>query len=336
MPVDCPPVWFMRQAGRYMPEYRAMRERYSLLELCAEPSLACEVTLQPLRAFEVDAAILFADILLPLIPLGLELRFAAGEGPVIDNPIRSHRALDALSHVDVSADLGHVFEAVRMIRGELDDDVALIGFAGAPFTVATYAIEGGSSRHFLQTKQMMYRAPDLWAGIMERLTEITVAYLRAQVEAGAQAIQLFDTWAGILAPQDYRQYAQPYSKRVFAGLDDLEVPLIHFGVGTSHLLEDIRDAGGDVIGLDWRIPLDEGWQRIGYDHGVQGNLDPTALFAPVEELTRRVADILRRAENRSGHIFNLGHGILPTTPVDAVKRVVELVHAASARSSVRT
>lgn len=327
------PVWFMRQAGRYMAEYRALRERYTLLDICADPALACEVTLQPIRAFDLDAAILFADILLPLIPLGLRLRFAAGEGPVIDNPIRTSRDVAALRVVEVSEHLGHVLRAVRLIRHELAGNVALIGFAGAPFTVACYAIEGGSSRHFVEVKRIMYGSADLWAGIMDRLTELTIAYLRAQVQAGAQAVQVFDTWAGILNAEDYRRYVQPYSRRVFAGLEDLDVPTIHFGVGTAHLLEDMRDAGGDVIGLDWRVPLDEGWRRIGYDRGVQGNLDPTTLFAPAGELTRRVRDVLGRAAGRPGHIFNLGHGVLPGTPMESIKRIVEIVRASAGGES---
>lgn len=317
------PVWFMRQAGRYMPEYRALRERHTLLDLCADPALACEVTLQPIRTFAFDAAILFADILLPLIPLGLRLHFVAGEGPVIDNPIRTSRDVDALGPVDVGEQLGHVIRAVRLVRSELADDTALIGFAGAPFTVACYAIEGGSSRHFVETKRIMYQAPELWDSIMVRLSDLTTAYLRAQVAAGAQAVQLFDTWAGVLSGADYRRYAAPYSKRVFDGLGDLGVPRIHFGVGTAHLLEDIRDAGGDVIGIDWRLPLDEAWRRIGFDRGIQGNLDPTLLFAPHDVLTSGVRNVLRHAAGRPGHIFNLGHGVLPTTPIDNVRRAVE-------------
>ncbi len=330
-PADHTPVWFMRQAGRYMAEYRKIRERHTLLEICAQPELACEVTLQPIRAFSFDAAILFADILLPLIPLGLNLRFATGEGPVIDNPVRRAGDVERLRPVTVEEDLGHVLEAVRLIRKELPGHVPLIGFAGAPFTVASYAIEGGSSRHFIETKKLMYGAPDVWRAFMERLTDVLVAYLAGQIEAGAQTVQVFDSWVGALSAEEYRTHVQPYSRRIFEQLQARGVPMIHFGVNTHHLLEDLRDAGGDVIGLDWRVPLDEEWQRLGYDRGVQGNLDPIALFAPKAELERQVRDVLRRADGRPGHIFNLGHGIVPQTPVDSVRRVVDLVHELSAR-----
>ena len=325
-PVEHTPVWFMRQAGRYMAEYRKLRQRYTLLEICAEPELACEVTLQPIRAFELDAAILFADILLPLVPMGLHLRFAAGEGPVIDNPIRGAGDVEQLRSVDVEDELGHVLGAVRLIREELPATVPLIGFAGAPFTVASYAVEGGSSRHFVETKKLMYGAPEVWRALMGRLTEVITAYLAGQVAAGAQVIQLFDSWVGLLSAEEYRLSVQPFTRRILQRMAALEVPTIHFGVNTSHMLEDLRDAGGDVIGLDWRVPLDEGWQRVGYDRGIQGNLDPVALFAPAPELDRRVREILRRAGGRPGHIFNLGHGIVPGTPVDSVRRVVDLVH----------
>jgi len=325
-PVERTPVWFMRQAGRYMPEYRKLRERYTLLEICAEPELACSVALQPIRAFELDAAILFADILLPLVPLGLDLRFAPGEGPVIDNPVRSPEDVERLREVSVEHDLGHVLEAVRLIRRALPPTVPLLGFAGAPFTVACYAIEGGTSRRFTETKRLMYHAPEAWQSLMERLTEVIAAYLAGQVAAGAQAIQVFDTWVGELNAEEYRRHVRPFSRRLFERLAPLGVPTIHFGVNTAHLLEELRDAGGDVIGLDWRVPLDAGWDRIGHDRGIQGNLDPSALFAPASELTRMTREVLRRAAGRPGHIFNLGHGILPGTPTDAVRLVVDLVH----------
>jgi len=325
-PLDRTPVWFMRQAGRYMSEYRKLRERHSLLEICRQPELACEVALQPLRAFDLDAAILFADILLPLVPMGLDLRFAAGEGPVIDNPVRSPADVSRLRDVSVEDQLGYVLEAVRVIRRELSPSIPLIGFAGAPFTVACYAIEGGSSRRFVETKKLMLGAPEAWSSLMDRLTEVIAAYVVAQVAAGAQAIQLFDSWVGELSPDTYRQCVQPFSRRIFERLAPLGVPTIHFGVNTGHLLEDLRDAGGDVIGLDWRLPLDIGWQRIGHDRGIQGNLDPAALFAPRAELARQTREVLRRAGGRPGHIFNLGHGILPGTPTDAVRLVVDLVH----------
>jgi uroporphyrinogen decarboxylase len=320
------PVWFMRQAGRYLPEYRAIRERHSLLEICADPELATEVTLQPVRRLGVDAAILFADILLPLVPMGLDLKFAAGEGPVIANPVRDAAAVARLAPVDVRDALSSVLETVRWVRNALDDQVPLIGFAGAPFTVACYAIEGGSTRHFIEAKRLMYGAPEAWNGLMARLTTVLGDYLTAQVEAGAQALQVFDSWAGALGPDDYRRYVLPWSRKLFERLQANGVPLIHFGVESATILELMRDAGGDVIGLDWRVPLDEGWAWIGEDRAVQGNLDPVALFAPRPELERRVRDILQRAGGRPGHIFNLGHGILPGTPVDQVRAVVDLVH----------
>jgi uroporphyrinogen decarboxylase len=325
-PAVVTPVWFMRQAGRYMAEYRAIRAHHTLLEICARPDLAAEVTLQPVEALGVDAAILFADILLPLEPLGLELAFAPGEGPVIYNRVRTAAHVAALRAVDVESDLGHVLEAVRIARRQLDGRVPLIGFAGAPFTVASYAIEGGASRHFVETKKLMFGAPEVWHALMTRLALVLADYLAAQARAGAQAVQLFDSWAGALSADDYRRFVLPYSKLVLDALQPLGVPTIHFGVGTSPLLEAMRDAGGDVIGLDWQTPLDEGWRRIGPNRGVQGNLDPVALFAPLPELERRVDDVLRRAAGRPGHVFNLGHGILPQTPVDRVRAVVEMVH----------
>ena len=324
-PVDATPVWFMRQAGRYMPEYRAIREKYSLLEICYQPELAAEVTLQPVRALGVDAAILFADILLPVIPLGLGLEFAKGEGPIIARPVRTLEDVAAMRPVDVESDLGYVMEAIRILRGELKG-TPLIGFCGAPFTVASYIIEGRSSREFLKTKTMMYSAPEVWHALMDKLSNVLVEYLIAQIRAGAQAIQVFDSWVGALGPQDYEDFVLPYSQAVLAAAQEENVPVIHFGTNTTTLLPLMKRAGGDVIGLDWRIPLDEGWAVLGYDVAVQGNLDPALLFAPLPEIQKRVHDILRRAEGRPGHIFNLGHGILQHTPVENVKAVVDTVH----------
>jgi uroporphyrinogen decarboxylase len=331
-PADVTPVWFMRQAGRYMAEYRAIRAHHTLLEICARPELAAEVTLQPVDALGVDAAILFADILLPLEPLGLQLAFAPGEGPVIYNRLRTAGDVAGLRPVDVEADLGHVLETVRLVRRRLDGRVPLIGFAGAPFTVASYAIEGGASRHFIETKKLMFGAPAVWHDLMTRLSRVLADYLAAQVRAGAQAVQLFDSWAGTLSPDDYRRSVLPYSKAVLDALAPLGVPRIHFGVGTGGLLEALRDAGGEVIGVDAQTPLDQARRRVGPDRAVQGNLDPVALFAPRAELERRVDDVLCRAGGRPGHIFNLGHGILPHTPVDQVRAVVEMVHEKSGRS----
>ncbi len=324
-PVDVTPVWFMRQAGRYMPEYRLIREKYSLLEICYQPELAAEVTLQPVRALGVDAAILFADILLPVIPLGLGLEFPTGEGPVIGKPVRTMEDVAAMRPVHAETDLGYVLEAIRILRGELNG-TPLIGFCGAPFTVASYMIEGGSSREFLKTKMMMYSAPETWHALMEKLSGVLSEYLVAQIRAGAQAVQVFDSWVGTLSPQDYENFVLPYSQRVLAAARAQNVPVIHFGTNTTTLLPLMKRAGGDVIGLDWRIPLDDGWALLGGDIAVQGNLDPAVLFAPLSEIKTRVHDILRRADGRPGHIFNLGHGILQHTPVENVKAIVEMVH----------
>ena len=324
-PVDATPVWFMRQAGRYMAEYRLIREKHSLLEICYQPELAAEVTLQPVRALGVDAAILFADILLPVIPLGLGLEFARGEGPVIGKPVRTLEDVAAMRPVHAETDLAYVMEAIRILRGELNG-TPLIGFCGAPFTVASYIVEGGSSREFLKTKTLMYSAPEVWHALMERLSQVLAEYLVAQIRAGAEAVQVFDSWVGALSPQDYESFVLPYSQRVLAAARAENVPVIHFGTNTTTLLPLMKRAGGDVIGLDWRIPLDDGWRLLGHDIAVQGNLDPALLFAPQAEIKKRVDDILRRAAGRSGHIFNLGHGILQHTPVENVRAVVDMVH----------
>ena len=326
LPVDATPVWFMRQAGRYLPQYRAIRTKYSLLEITRRPEVAAEVTLQPVEALGVDAAILFADILLPVEPMGLRLEFVPGKGPVIHEPVRTAADVERLRVPDPRADLGHVLETVRLVRRALEGrDVALIGFAGAPFTVASYMVEGGPSRHYRTTKQMMYAAPDAWNALMTKLADTLAAYLTAQVEAGAQAVQLFDSWVGALSLPDYRRYVLPYSQRVLKAVEATGVPVIHFGTGTAHLLEAMREAGGTVIGVDWREPLDRAHARLGDGVALQGNLDPIALFAPPEVLREQVQDVLRRAP-RVGHIFNLGHGLLPDTPVEAVRAVVEMVH----------
>ncbi|MGH2626184.1 MAG: uroporphyrinogen decarboxylase, partial [Anaerolineales bacterium] len=326
--------WFMRQAGRYLPEYRALREKYSLLDLCRNPNLAAQVTLQPVHALGVDAAILFADILLPLIPMGAKLTFSAGEGPVIENPVRSAGDIRSLRPVAVEQDLGYVLQTLRLVRRELPELSALIGFAGAPFTLASYLVEGGPSRPFRRTKQLMYAEPAAWHDLMEKLSRVLIDYLGAQVGAGAQAIQLFDSWAGALSLEDYQTYVASHSAAVLAAVRQTGVPAIHFGTGTSGLLEAMRDSGGDVIGVDWRIPLDRAWERLGPSVALQGNLDPVALFAPRPELERQVRTILKAAGGRPGHIFNLGHGVLPETPVESVKAVVEMVHKFSVRVAV--
>jgi len=316
----------MRQAGRYMPEYRALRERHSILDLCHHPELAAEVTLQPINRLHVDAAILFADILLPFEPLGLGLSFEAGEGPRIAAPIRAPAQVAALPRVDPAHDLGYVLEAVRLAVRALPPTVPLIGFAGAPFTLASYAIEGGATRSFAVTKRFMYTEERAWHDLMGRLAELVGCYLALQAGAGARALQLFDSWVGCLSPADYRAYVQPHSRRALELARESGVPVIHFGTDTGGFLEDFAAAGGDVIGVDWRIPLDAAWQRIGAGRGIQGNLDPITLFAPRGTLEARVREILTRAGKRPGHIFNLGHGVLPETSVEVLQSVVELVH----------
>ncbi|TKB66472.1 MAG: uroporphyrinogen decarboxylase [Nitrospira sp.] len=329
-PVDCTPVWFMRQAGRYMAEYRALRTKHSILELCKTPELAAQVTLQPIDRFPLDAAIIFADILLPLEPMGLSLEFAASEGPVIHNPVRNQADIERLNVID-GGELDYVTDAIRQTRKALNGRVPLIGFAGAPFTLASYAIEGGSSRNYLLTKQLMYCEPKAWHQLMDKFARVITGYLRRQIKAGAQAIQLFDSWVGCLSVGDYVEYVMPHVQLIFEGLKREGVPMIHFGTGTSAMLPQLRQAGGDVIGIDWRIHLDEAWATVGHDVAVQGNLDPLTLFAPLHEIERRVEDILRRAGGRPGHIFNLGHGILPTTPLNHVAATIDMVHKLSQR-----
>ncbi len=332
LPVDHTPVWFMRQAGRYMPEYRAIREKYSLLEICHQPDLAAEITLQPVHALGVDAAILFADILLPVIPLGLGLEFVKGEGPEIARPVRTLSDVRAMPPVHPEADLGYVLAAIRLLRQELDGSVPLIGFCGAPFTLASYIIEGGPSREFLTTKSMMYNAPEVFHALMARLSALLSEYIVAQIEAGAQAVQVFDSWVGTLSPQDYQTYALPYSQQVLTAAQAQNVPVIHFGTNTSTLLPLMKRAGGNVFGLDWRIPLSDGWKLVGEDVAVQGNLDPAVLFAPMDQIKTRVHEILESAGGRPGHIFNLGHGVLQHTPVENLKAVVEMVHEFEAQA----
>lgn len=317
----------MRQAGRYMAEYRALREKHGMLELCRAPELACEVTLQPIRRFDLDASIIFADILLPLPALGVPFHFAAGEGPVIERPVRTPDDVRGLRTFDPREALGYVLEAIRLTRAALPPHVPLIGFCGAPFTLASYMIEGGGSRSYINAKRMMYGAPDLWAHMMALLADMLGDFLVAQAEAGAQALQMFDSWVGALSPRDYVRYVQPWSMRVLKRASEAGVPIIHFGTNTCEMLEEMRAAGGDVIGLDWRVPLDEGWRRIGHDRAVQGNLDPAILFAPEAVIREQVADVMRRAEGRPGHIFNVGHGIMPGTPLESVDIVLDAVRS---------
>ena len=329
-PVPYTPVWLMRQAGRYQKEYRALRKKYSFLELCKTPELAARVTLLPVEQLKVDAAIIFADILLPLEPMGIDFEFAKDEGPVFHHPVRDLKQVNALRIIEPEEDMPFLMEAIRTVRRELEGKIPLIGFSGAPFTLASYVIEGGHSKNYILTKEMMYRDRPAWHGLMEKLADVLIRYLNSQVRAGAQALQLFDSWVGCLSPQDYEEYVLPYSKKVFDNVDR-RVPLIHFATTSSTLLEGMKRAGGDVIGLDWRVDLREAWGRIGHDVAVQGNLDPVVLFGPVDQIEKEVKRILDRAEGRPGHVFNLGHGILPNTPVDNVVRLVDAVHEYSSR-----
>lgn len=324
------PVWLMRQAGRYMDEYRKLRAEFSFLDLCKRPDLAAEITVVPVERLGVDAAILFADILLLLEPMGIGLEYERNNGPVIRRPVRVGADVDSLTEFEPAEALPFVFEAVRKSRAALSGKVPLIGFSGAPFTLASYLIEGGGSRNYIHTKQLIYSDPGAWRALMERLSRAVVRYLNAQIAAGAEAVQLFDSWVGCMNPDDYREYVLPYTRAAIDGVTP-GIPVIHFSTGTAGLLKLIRAAGGDVVALDWRINLDDGWETVGYDVAIQGNLDPVALFAAPDEIRRRVAEILRRAGGRPGHIFNLGHGVLPDTPVEHVIALVEAVHELSAR-----
>jgi uroporphyrinogen decarboxylase len=327
-PVDRTPIWFLRQAGRYLPEYRALRGDRDILETVRSPDAVVEITLQPLRRMAVDAAIVFSDIMVPLQKAGIGVRIQPGVGPVIDDPIRTPGDVARLRPQDPDEDVPHVLEAIRLLRKELR--VPLIGFAGAPFTLASYLIEGGPSRTQERTKTLMFSDPPTWQALMDVLREIVVRHLRAQVAAGAQALQVFDSWVGALAPADYERHVLPTMTSVFSAIDDLGVPLLHFGVGTGELLGLMTRAGGDVIGIDWRVPIDLAWERVGADRAVQGNLDPIALLGPWEDVEARATDILARAGGRPGHVFNLGHGVVPATDPDVLARLVELVHATSA------
>jgi uroporphyrinogen decarboxylase len=333
-PVPFTPVWLMRQAGRYMPEYRAIRDKLSFLELCRSPDAAAEVTVTAVDVLGVDAAIIFADILLLAEPFGVGLEFPKGDGPVIQRPIRSADAVERLpERIDVESALGFVMDAIRTACRELggrSPRIPLIGFAGAPFTVASYLIDGHGTRTYVHTKRFMYREPAAWHALMTRLADATARYLNAQIAAGAEAVQLFDSWVGCLGPEDYRTYVQPHARRLIAALTP-GTPVIHFGTGTAALLELMRDAGGDVIGLDWRVDLGDAWERLGANVGVQGNLDPAVLFAEPAEIRRRAAGILDRAARRPGHVFNLGHGVLVDTPVEHVRCLVDAVHELSVR-----
>jgi uroporphyrinogen decarboxylase len=332
-PTDATPVWLMRQAGRYMAEYRALRERYSILDIIHTPELACEVTLQPIQAFDLDAAIIFADILPPLAGMGLQLDFVKGEGPSIGNPVRTAADIDRLRVLPPEETLGFTLDAIRLARRELDGrGIPLIGFSGAPFTLASYAVEGGGSRNRIAVKSLMMNQPRLWDALMSKLSEVAGHYLLAQARAGAHVLQLFDSWVGEISPHEYATSVLPYSRRALDIARQSGVPIIHFGTNTGGMLPLIREAGGDVIGVDWRIDLADAWDILGDSVAVQGNLDPVALFADWDALRDRARHILDRVKGRPGHIFNLGHGILPETPVDNVRRLVDFVHEYTGRA----
>jgi uroporphyrinogen decarboxylase len=323
-PVDRTPVWFLRQAGRYMQEYREVRKHHTLVEICKQPEIAAEVTITAAEKLGVDAAIIFADLLLPLEPMGLPFEFPAGEGPVVHHPVRTPEDVKAL-RTDRTAELAYVARAIEKVAGHFGDRLGVIGFCGAPYTLASYMIEGGGSRNYVFTKQMMYGDSSVWRSLLDKLIQVLTEYCRLQVQAGADVIQIFDSWVGSLGLADYRDYAFEASKRLVRAVQDMGVPVIYFGVETAGLLAQMSATGADVIGLDWRQPLDVGWREVGHTHAVQGNLDPITLFAPVEVLELRVKEILRAAGGRPGHIFNLGHGIVPNTPVENVQAVVRMV-----------
>ena len=331
-PVDATPVWLMRQAGRYMAEYRAVRKKHSILEICKTPELAAEVTITAAEKLDVDAAIIFADLLLPLEVMGQAFRFEAGEGPVIDYPLRSRRDVDALV-THRSAELGYVAESVRHVARHFAGKLPVIGFCGAPFTLASYMIEGGGSRNYVHTKKMMYNDPAAWQTLMRKLVDVLAAYAAEQVKAGADALQVFDSWVGCLSVEDYRRYVLPFATELVRRLQTTRVPIIYFGTDTATLLPAMKETGAEVIGVDWRFPLDQAWSSLKFQGAVQGNLDPVVLFAGQKELRARAEAILRQAAGRPGHIFNLGHGILPETPVENVKALVQFVREISAKHS---
>lgn len=324
LPVDRTPVWFMRQAGRYMAEYRAVRKKHSLIEICKKPELAAEVTITAAEAIGVDAAIIFADLLLPLEVMGLPFHFEAGEGPVIEKPVRSKEDI-AVLRTDRAAELGYVAEAISIVCKHFGDKLPMIGFCGAPFTLASYMIEGGGSRNYLHTKKMMYSSPAAWDELMTKLVAVTSEYAAEQVRSGADTIQIFDSWVGCLSVEDYRRYVLAHVTDLVKRLQKTGVPIIYFGTDSATLLPSMKETGAEVVGLDWRIPLDRGWDLMNFQGAVQGNLDPVVLFADWKEIQPRAEDILRRAAGRPGHIFNLGHGILPETPVENVKRLCKFV-----------
>lgn len=323
---DATPVWFMRQAGRCLAEYRELRKRYDILTMAKTPELCAQVTLMPVHEFGVDAAVLYADIMLPLERMGISFEIEPDIGPIIHNPVRTMQDVEALRVIDAEESTPYVLEAIRLVRHELEGKQAVIGFSGAPFTLACYMIEGRPSRDYGMAKSLMYGQPEVWHALMNKLTEVVSRYLLAQIAAGVDVVQLFDSWVGALSPSVYQRFVQPYSRRIFDAVQQTGTPSIHFGTGTASLLELMTEAGGDVISVDWRVDLDDAWQRIGYERGIQGNLDPTLLLTPWNVIEEGMHDVLRRAANRPGHIFNLGHGVLAPTPPDMLRRLVEAVH----------
>ncbi len=333
LPTDSTPVWFMRQAGRYMSEYREVRKHHSLVEICKKPEIAAEVTITAAEALGVDTAIIFADLLLPLEVMGLPFHFAEGEGPVIEKPVRTASDVSVL-RTDRAAELGYVSDAVKLVVKHFGAKLPVIGFCGAPFTLASYMVEGGGSRHYLEVKKLMYNSPEVWDELVSKLVDVLAEYAAQQVRAGADALQIFDSWVGCLSVEDYRRYALVPTTQLIQRLQkETNVPIIYFGTDSSTLLPSMSETGAEVIGLDWRIPLDEGWRTVGHQHAVQGNLDPVLLFASWQELKQRAEHILRLADARPGHIFNLGHGILPNTPVDNVKNLAHFVHEFTAAAT---
>ena len=331
-PVDATPIWLMRQAGRYMAEYRAVRKRHSILEICKTPALASEVTITAAEKLGVDAAIIFADLLLPLEVMGLEFHFAAGEGPVIESPLRTKKDVDALI-TNRAGDLGYVAESIRQVVKHFGSKMPVIGFCGAPFTLASYMIEGGGSRNYVHTKKMMYSEPAAWTALMNKLVEVLASYAAEQVAAGADVLQIFDSWVGCLSVEDYRQQVLPHATELVSRLRATKAPIIYFGTETTALLPAMKETGAEVMGVDWRFPLDEAWKSLNYCGAVQGNLDPVLLFASRKELLRQAEEVLRRVGGRPGHVFNLGHGILPETPVDNVRALVDFVRESSTKNS---
>ncbi len=331
-PVDCTPVWFMRQAGRCLAEYRKLRERYDILEIAKTPELCARVTHMPVDVFGVDAAVLYADIMLPLDGMGVPFRIEPELGPIIEHPLRTAADIARLRVIEAEEATPYVFEAIRILRRELAGRAALVGFSGAPFTLACYLIEGRPSRDYARAKALMFGQPEVWQRLMETLTEVVVRYLKAQVEAGAQVVQLFDSWVGALAPRDYERYVLPHTARIFSEMGSAGLPTIHFATGAASLLERMAEAGSDIISVDWRVPLDEAWRRIGYEKGIQGNLEPAVLLAPFDVVEEAAGDVLQRAGGRPGHIFNLGHGVFPDTPPAALTRLVDFVHERGVRT----